>query len=149
MTATQSNTQVFNLFDWTKGVHDQASNPLLTMNASLFAGENIDITNTGLEVRNGVSTFSTLPTPDPIVHLSSLMFPTNRANYLLAQLLQQGGGGFAGSGIYFARGVADRYYHKNGRTHAGSGQGKNPQSGWASGNDVHFSECPYVCRPGS
>jgi hypothetical protein len=91
LTATQSNTQVFNLFDWTKGVHDQASNPLLTMNASLFAGENIDITNTGLEVRNGVSTFSTLPTPDPIVHLSSLMFPTNRANYLLAQTVDASG----------------------------------------------------------
>ena len=91
MTATQSNMRVFNLFDWTKGIHDQVSNPLLSMNNSLVAGENIDITNTGLAVRNGVSTFSTLPTPDPVIHLSSLMFPTNRSNYLLAQTANTSG----------------------------------------------------------
>ena len=91
MTATQSSTQVFNMFDWTKGIQDQASNPLLTTNNSLFAGENIDITNTGLEVRSGVSTFSALPTPGPVLHLSSVMFPVNRARYLLAQTVDASG----------------------------------------------------------
>ncbi|MGC8604235.1 MAG: hypothetical protein ACP5VS_11165 [Desulfomonilaceae bacterium] len=91
MTASQSTTQVFNLFDWTKGVHNQSPNPLFSINNTLFAGENIDITNTGLAVRNGASTISTLPVAGPVVHLSSIMFPTNRVNYLLAQTVDSSG----------------------------------------------------------
>lgn len=61
------------------------------MDNSLFAGENIDITNTGLVVRNGVAPISALPVQGRVVHLSSLIFPTNRVNYLVAQTIDSSG----------------------------------------------------------
>ncbi len=83
----ESISRNYSLFDWTRGVHDRASNPLAPQEASLAAGENIDISNAGLAVRNGLTRIAAEAFSDPVVYLESVRLPTSGATYLIAQTL--------------------------------------------------------------
>ncbi len=52
-----------------------------------MAGENIDISNSGLAVRNGLKYIGGCVFTDPVVHLESVRLPTSGVTYLIAQTL--------------------------------------------------------------
>ena len=85
--AIESSSGNYSLFDWTRGVHDRTSNPLAPQESSLTAGENIDISNSGLAVRNGLTRIAGEAFTDPVVHLESVRLPTSGATYLIAQTM--------------------------------------------------------------